>query len=93
MIATSITANNKAAAKAFADLQKTFVGVYSAIKGQGRRITNGDISQAKSKAMRAFRNVSPMPELSSSDPRWSRSKQLVDISFKAWNNLGRITPR
>ena len=43
--------------------------------------------------MRAFRNVSPMPEVASSDPRWSRSKQLVDMSFKAWNNLGRITPR
>ena len=138
MIATSITANNKVAAKAFADLQKTFVGVYSAIKGQGRRLTNGEISKAKSKAMRslgrgydrnprslhklemrcnawraliskafsgmsrntgkraimrAFRNISPMPEVSPRDPRWPHSKKLVDMSIAVWTKAGRMTPQ
>jgi len=43
---------------------------------------------------RAFRNVPGMPSAPSrSDPRWSRSKALVDASFKKWTEMGRITPQ
>lgn len=138
MIATSITANNKAAAKAFSNLQKTFIGVYSSIKGQRRQLTNGNISRAKSLQMvalgkmydrkprslyrlemrcnawrvvisksfagfsrnsgkaeirRAFQNLAPMPVISSRDPRWPRSKKLVDMSIAVWTKTGRMTPQ
>ena len=45
-------------------------------------------------AERAFRNVPGMPSAPSrSDPRWFRSKALIDASFKKWTEMGRITPQ
>ena len=43
---------------------------------------------------RAFRNVPGIPSAPSrSDPRWSRSKALVDAAFEKWTEMGRITPQ
>ena len=50
MIASSMTENNKKAAKGFAAIQRYFQWVYSAIEGEriGRPITNGMVSRTKS---------------------------------------------
>jgi len=41
----------------------------------------------------SFLSVTDIPSAPpSSDPRWSRSKALVDNALSAWTNLGRITP-
>ena len=48
----------------------------------------------KRKIRNAMRTIPNMPlSTSRSDPRWSRSRDFADRSFKAWTNLGRITPQ
>jgi hypothetical protein len=53
-----------------------------------------DSSSSQKFVERAFRNVPGMPSAPfRSDPRWSRSKVLIDASFKKWTEMGRITPQ
>ena len=57
------------------------------LSGLGKGSTKREIRNT----MRTIPNM-PLPP-SQSDPRWSRSRDFVDRSFKAWTNLGRITPQ
>ena len=57
------------------------------LSGLGKGSTKREIRNT----MRTIPNM-PLPP-SQSDPRWFRSRDFVDRSFKTWTNLGRITPQ